>query len=114
MTDKNNTHKKWMIIVYLAGDNNLSESMAGSFKDFGKSWANLPPNKDVAIMVYFDGNAFETPTYFCDFTDLDNPYIERVPELDSSDSRSLGMFFGWCQKRHTADKHILFLSGHSD
>ena len=33
--------KKWIVIVYMAGDNNLSESMSATFKDF----ANLHWNK---------------------------------------------------------------------
>ncbi len=63
------SHKKWMIIIYLAGDNNLSESMAGSFKDFGKTFGNFPQNPaEVALLIFFDGGLFNTPTFYCDFS----------------------------------------------
>src|SRR5215204_298642 len=111
---KEREHKKWMVIVYMAGDNNLSESMAGAFKDFGQSFSRAKTGNEVAVLVYFDGSAFETPTYFCDFTNVNDPIINGMPDCDSSDARSLGEFFGWCQEKYTADQHILFLSGHSD
>ena len=107
-----------MVVVYMAGDNNLSEEMSGAFSDFGKTLSNTVDTSekpsDIAILVYFDGNNPNTPTFYCDFTDQNDIVVEHIPDGNSGDSRSLGNFFKWCQKRYSPEHTALFLSGHSD
>jgi hypothetical protein len=78
-------HKKWMIVVYLAGDNNLSEEMSGTFKDFGNllwSFIRKPEDEiDIAVMVYFDGSNPNTPTFYCDYTNQDKIEIKTVKKV---------------------------------
>lgn len=48
--------KEWMVMIYLSGDNNLSEYMAGSFRELGKAFFKYKLNPEkVAVMVYYDG-----------------------------------------------------------
>ena len=58
----------WTVMIYMAGDNNLSADIAYALADIG----NIR-NENLNLMVYYDGAANGAPTLYCDFTDSDNP-----------------------------------------
>jgi hypothetical protein len=58
------TKKDWTIMVYMAGDNNLSTEMAYALEEI-KKIANQ--TKDIKLYVYYDGLSDNVPTLYCDF-----------------------------------------------
>ena len=60
--------KDWTVMIYMAGDNNLSADMAYALADIGNV-----RNEDLNLMVYYDSAARGAPTLYCDFTDSDKP-----------------------------------------
>ncbi|MEO6589638.1 MAG: clostripain-related cysteine peptidase [Pyrinomonadaceae bacterium] len=54
----------WTIMIYLAGDNNLSTEMVYALEEI-KKIANH--TKDIKLYVYYDGLSDNVPTLYCDF-----------------------------------------------
>ena len=99
--------KEWTIMIYMAGDNNLSIDMAyaleqikGVAREDGTS-----PN----LLVYYDGNSPEIPTLYCDFSVAGDPkYVASyvVPDKlidvtkkvneNAADDKSVINFVDWC------------------
>ena len=63
--------KEWTIMVYLAGDNNLSVDMAHAMEQI-KEIAGEEAN-GVNLFVYYDGHSTSIPTLYCDFSDSTSP-----------------------------------------
>lgn len=120
--------KDWTILVYMAGDNNLSENMAFSLDEIATAANEIPtistPNqdmsgrqlatKDVNLLVFFDGNSLTAPTQYIDYSG-EEPEIEnniskhRVygsrssknapgKEGNSASANSILNFINWCIK----------------
>lgn len=74
------SEKEWTVMIYMAGDNNLSVDMAYAMEQI----------KDVAtgagspnLFVYYDGNSPAIPTLYCDFSEPGKPrYVRsfKVPD----------------------------------
>src|SRR5688572_26354379 len=60
--------KDWTIMVYMAGDNNLSEDMVTGLIGMKE---NLTASDRVALMAYYDTGAKDFPSVFVDFTKKD-------------------------------------------
>ncbi len=128
--------KEWTIMIYLAGDNDLSVDMAHAMEQI-KGIAGEEAN-GTNLFVYYDGNSESIPTLYCDFSDSANPRHVRsfkVPNKlyrvsqkrneNAADYRSVLNFVDWCLNKvevHTgdtirrgrrADKYGLIFSGHS-
>lgn len=82
--------KEWTIMVYMAGDNNLSADMAYALADIRDVMKGR--SDKISLMVYYDGAAFNAPTLYCDFTDFDNPVF--------CPSRSVKKAFTYEKKRN--------------
>ncbi len=65
------TEKDWTIMIYMAGDNNLSADMAYALGDIREVMQKR--GDKLNLMVYYDGAAIDAPTLYCDFTDFENP-----------------------------------------
>lgn len=63
--------KDWTIMIYMAGDNNLSADMAYALADIREVMKDR--GDKLNLMVYYDGAAIGSPTLYCDFTDFDKP-----------------------------------------
>ena len=128
--------KKWTIMIYMAGDNNLAVDMAYAMeqiKDVAAEGAESPN-----LFVYYDGNSPAIPTLYCDFSEPGRPrYVRsyRVPNKlykvpkkeneNAADIRSILNFVDWCVNKvevggdaeisfgRRAEKYALIFSGHS-
>ncbi len=129
--------KDWTIMVYMAGDNNLSVDMAYALqqiKDIVKE-----NNDSLNLFVYYDGYSPAIPTLYCDFSDPENPHkyyrshkienklFDVKPEFDenSAMARSVINFVDWCVNKveykeddrlfygRKATNYALIFSGHS-
>src|SRR5215204_1671260 len=113
--------KEWTVMLYLAGDNNLSGEMANTLEQI-KSVTDK--NENIDLFVYFDGSSRNVPTLYCDFTDRAGPIkyfrsfnikdklIEResrrVFNENSASMNNVINFIDWCVKK---DKHAVGIDG---
>jgi Clostripain family len=58
--------KEWTVMVYMAGDNNLSVDMAYAVDQIKSVTKN---NQNINLYVYYDGFSDTVPTLYCDFSD---------------------------------------------
>ncbi|MEJ7625199.1 MAG: clostripain-related cysteine peptidase [Pyrinomonadaceae bacterium] len=129
--------KEWTIMIYMAGDNNLSVDMAYAMeqiKGIAGEGADSPN-----LFVYYDGNSPSIPTLYCDFSDPHEPKYVRsfkvtdkimdVPDKqneNAADTRSVINFVDWCVNKvqvtgvngeitngRRAAKYAVIFSGHT-
>ena len=87
MADENNTiEKEWTIMVYMAGDNNLSIDMAYALNDikgvaFDMKGLDANDSANINLLAYYDGNAPDVPTFYCDFTNCHDPQYIRASSV---------------------------------
>jgi hypothetical protein len=129
-------NKEWTIMIYMAGDNNLSVDMAYAMeqiKGVAGEGAESPN-----LFVYYDGNSPAIPTLYCDFSEPDRPKYVRsfmVPDKlypvppkhneNAAHKNSILNFVDWCLNKvevenggetaygRRARKYALIFSGHS-
>ncbi len=113
----------WTIMVYMAGDNNLSENMAFSLNelysaiDLGKRIDTTKAS--LKVLACFDSSSITAPTRYIDFSELDangNPFIEDFPEINFASATSIEKFAKWCieTRGKTAANYAMIFSGHSE
>lgn len=126
--------KLWTIMVYFAGDNNLTTEMARALEEIIRS----EPNGDLRIYVYFDSLSRDVPTLYCDLNESENrrrkvrffrshkvrPKLierERLFNENSASMNNIINFVHWCvQRDRTAGglnppdrEYAMVFSGHS-
>ncbi|MGB7210924.1 MAG: clostripain-related cysteine peptidase [Pyrinomonadaceae bacterium] len=120
------TPKKWTIMVYMAGDNNLSEDMITGLKGMKE----LMGHSNINLIALYDSNYPPVPVKIYEFSkaspghsrakDLDLSYFESPlsplprpanPQLESYWIKS---FVPLVTDHFPAEKYALILSGHSD
>jgi hypothetical protein len=118
------TEPSWTVMVYLAGDNNLTEEMVWALQEL-KSWSSngLPSPR---IVAQFDPSGAGIPTQRYDFgkhapgsppVDGDLEYWREPPsqaldETNTGNPNALKEFILWGAKRHNASHYAVILSGH--
>ncbi|NNE99172.1 MAG: hypothetical protein HKN25_09155, partial [Pyrinomonadaceae bacterium] len=128
--------KDWTIMIYMAGDNNLSVDMAYAMEQI-KDVAG-DDTKSINLFVYYDGSSKAIPTLYCDFSDPANPRhvrshmvknklypVDEAANENAADYRSVLNFVDWCVNKvrttqdgrngngRKAKKYALIFSGHS-
>ncbi|CAN5783706.1 hypothetical protein BH20ACI4_BH20ACI4_24740 [soil metagenome] len=128
--------KEWTIMIYMAGDNNLSVDMAYALEQI-KSVA-VEGEDSPNLFVYYDGNSPEIPTLCCDFSEPQKPRyvrsymvpdklygVPQKPNENTADIRSVYNFVDWCLNKvevetdgditygRRAQKYAMIFSGHS-
>ncbi|NNE65239.1 MAG: hypothetical protein HKN33_01630, partial [Pyrinomonadaceae bacterium] len=128
--------RDWTIMIYMAGDNNLSVDMAYAMEQI-KEVAGSNGSK-VNLFVYYDGYSESIPTLYCDYSDYNKPRhvrsymvrdklypVEGKHDENAADARSVINFVDWCVNKvgceedgkktrgRKADKYALIFSGHS-
>lgn len=89
----NKIEKEWTIMVYMAGDNNLSIDMAYALNDikgvaFDMKGLDGIGSANINLLVYYDSSANDVPTLYCDFTDCHNPQFTRASGVKKEFTRS--------------------------
>jgi hypothetical protein len=126
--------KEWTIMVYMAGDNNLSADMAYALEEIREVIKSK--SEKLNLMVYYDSSAISAPTVYCDFTEYKNPVyvpsfsVEKTfkssrhrrgnNERSLTDDNSAAVysilnFVDWCVNKveRRAKKYAFIFSGHS-
>lgn len=115
-------------MVYMAGDNNLSEDMVAGLMGMKKCLEETF-SADIAFLAYYDTGALSFPTVKCDFTknsddqsakdffvqDGGSPFIASN-QNEKTSKTSIYQFVEWCVKtrKHRAENYALVFSGHGD
>jgi len=106
---------EWTILVYMAGDNSLSDDMAIGIADLQKLAGDL---KTIKFMGYFDSGTALLPTKIFDFSKPNDMGIQvnQGFETDSADPASIREFIQWCVQSQSVptNNYALILSGHGD
>lgn len=114
--------KDWTILVYMAGDNNLSEEMITALKGM----QSVADEKNVNLLALYESNYPSTPSIIYEFTfknrdaalekcvinsNLKTPIDKPHSELDK-----IPNFIRWVKKqeKYQARNYGLILSGHGD
>ena len=71
--------KTWTVMIYMAGDNNLSADMAYALDDIRQ--AAKQTNESVNIFVYYDSVVQDVPTYYFDFTNKDKVFSQIATQV---------------------------------
>ncbi|MEO7674365.1 MAG: clostripain-related cysteine peptidase [Pyrinomonadaceae bacterium] len=128
--------KEWTIMIYMAGDNNLSVDMAYAMEQIKEVAAEGADSPN--LFVYYDGNSPSIPTLYCDFSEPKKPkYVRsfKVPDKlypvpakqneNAADRKSVVNFVDWCVNKvevengaeitygRPAEKYAMIFSGHS-
>ena len=105
--------RDWTIMIYMAGDNNLSVDMAYALEQI-KNVAGEGAN----LFVYYDGNSPSIPTLYCDFSEPNDP--KYVPSFavenklypvtqkhneNAADDKSVLNFVDWCVNKVEVDNN---------
>lgn len=106
--------KEWAILVYIAGDNNLSDAGLADVMELCKVGASHRTHVGVEIDTYGE----HTGSIRYEITEPDwtgNAHrivIERLPEKDSGDPETLRSFIEWGLNRYPADNYLLVIWNH--
>jgi len=108
----------WTIMLYLAGDNNLSDEMIWAIKEVYR--VGTPPN--VAVTIQFDPSLKKRATRFYIIAPSERPvdadgilsalHDEEVAESDSGDPKTVADFVEKSMKAAPAEHYMLILAGH--
>lgn len=128
--------KDWTVMIYLAGDNNLSDNMAHSLESLGRLAASFSEDERsrINLLAYFSGSCLTAPAMYLDYSDFADAAgpvrqpmtpdlkFHRTAEQPAPDEESAGddllNFIRWCVddengRGRTARNYALILSGHS-
>lgn len=99
---------KWTFMVYMAGDNNLSDAGNTDLEEMMK----VGSNENLNVVVEFD-NAGELGTnrYFIQKGSENEP-VESLGETDCGDPEVLNNFISWTADLYPAERYALILWNH--
>lgn len=106
--------KEWSILVYIAGDNNLSDAGLADIMELCSVGASHRTHVAVEIDTYGE----HTGSIRYEITEPDwtgkahRIVIERLPEKDSGDPETLRSFLNWALNRYPADDYLLVIWNH--
>src|SRR5262245_12531069 len=105
------TEKRWTVMVYLAGDNNLSTAGEGDLREMKQ----VGSTNAVNVVVQFDraGRTRKTQRYYVrKGTSLAKDVVQSLGETDYGDPRVLTAFIDWAIARYPAQHYMLVLWNH--
>jgi hypothetical protein len=102
--------KKWTILVYLAGDNNLDEDGARDLAEMAK----VGSNNDINIVAQFDraGTAGTQRFYITKGGGYPKDSIANLGETNTGDPKLLLDFWKWGISTYPAEKYMAVLWNH--
>mgnify|MGYP001567417954 FL=1 len=103
--------KKWTIMTYMAGDNNLDVNGVIDLKEMKKTGST----PDVNVVVQFDraGEGLQTKRYYLQKgTSLNTDAVQSIDETNTGSPDSLIDFINWGIINYPADHYLLILWNH--
>lgn len=104
--------KKWTILAYLSGDNNLSERGVDDINEMAK----VGSNNELNIVAQFDrdGNLGTRRFYVTKDGGYDKDVIQELGQTNMGDPKVLEDFLIWGIKKYPAEHYMLVLWGHGN
>jgi len=95
----------WLLIYYLAGDNNLDESLQMTI-----SFINYYRNPNIDIAIFYDSARLDTSYRFYP----SSGGVRYIPmgNLNSADGQTLTDFITWAESKSTAQNRALIIGDH--
>lgn len=111
--------RKWTFMVYLAGDNDLSEAMTRRMLDMRAITGQV---QNLHLLAFYDGNNPTRKTRYENMTPAAGSSgegvdpIKLVGETNSGSPWTIKRFVEWCiwEQEAVADNYALIISGHGD
>jgi hypothetical protein len=103
--------KKWTVMVYLAGDNNLDRNGVADIREMKKTGST----PDINVLAQFDraGAGKQTKRYCLQKgTTLDNDALKTLGETNTGSPEALSDFIRWGLAKYPADHYLLVLWNH--
>ena len=103
--------RRWTILVYLAGDNNLDSA---GIVDLGEM-KKVGSNDDVAVVAQYDrsGDKETTKRYFLrKGTPLEKDMVKSLGETNMGDPAVLKDFATWAISSYPAERYMLVIWNH--
>lgn len=97
-----NVNKKWTVMVYMAGDNNLDQNGVEDINEMKKTGST----QDINVLVQFDreGSGISTNRYYLQKgTALNADIIESLGETNTGDPARLIDFINWGINNYQAE-----------
>jgi hypothetical protein len=118
MSDINSRNKpekrRWALLIYIAGDNNLSDAGLEDIQEMCDEGAS----EDIHVGVEMDTYGEHTGSIRYEITRPDwsghayRTVIQRLPEKDTGDPETLRSFLSWGIKRYPADYRLAVVWNH--
>lgn len=102
------TKAKWTLMVYLAGDNNLSPAADVDLKEM----RSVGSTKDVNIIAQVDRASGQGSMRYCIQCDGKGEKPESLGEMDSGDPKTVTDFVSWTAANYPAERYALILWNH--
>jgi hypothetical protein len=99
---------EWTLMVYMAGDNNLSDAGDMDLQEMRK----VGSTPDVNVVVQFDNAGDRGTNRYLIQKDGSNDLIEELEETDSGDPKVLTDFISWSIEKYPAKRNALILWNH--
>lgn len=116
--------KEWTIMVYLAGDNNLTEDMVNSLQGLCKIMQKRGASDRINVLAAYDSGYPTVENTYYEFKykpspgNLDSYAVARPGPTPTprnpNDVLYIKGFVEWATKRCPAKKYAMIMSGHSD
>ncbi|MBI4650395.1 peptidase C11 [Candidatus Desantisbacteria bacterium] len=106
-----NTNKKWTVMVYLAGDNNLDQNGVEDLNEMKKTGST----QNINVIAQFDraGAGAATNRYYLKKgTSLNADVTRSLGETNTGDPAGLIDFFNWGAANYPADHYLFVLWNH--
>ena len=112
-------NETWTIMIYMAGDNNLSDDMIKGLLGMENPFGN---RKDISLLARFDSGEPTIQTVYVDFTgeikfnrskEPVQTVIRPINE-ERTNLASIRKFVEFAYQEHPADNYVLIFSGHGD
>lgn len=114
----------WLVMLYLAGDNNLEEELFFDFNEAERAGSSA----QVQIVAQYDryagqesdfqgdGNWTSAKRFYLqqdsDMSRINSLEIADLGEVDMSTPQTLADFISWAMTNYPADRHVLIMSDH--
>jgi hypothetical protein len=111
---KKSQRRRWALLIYIAGDNNLSDAGLEDIQEM----CNEGASQDIHVGVELDTYGEHTGSIRYEITEPDwsgqafRTVIQRLPEKDTGDPETLKRFLRWGIRRYPADHRLLVVWNH--
>jgi hypothetical protein len=110
--------RRWALLVYIAGDNDLSDAGLKDIKEMCKAGSSSKLHAGLHVGVEIDTYGEHTGSIRYEITEPDyegvahRTVIDRLSEKDTGDPKVLKDFLKWGLKRYPAKYRLLVVGGH--